>query len=74
MSAEFGGNLESRRDRQAIIKVPKNDMATGDDANDERLMRRAIAESRLAVEEDNAMVRNVCMCDSLVLYACLFVT
>ena len=36
------------------------------DANDERLMRRAIAESRLAVEEDNAMVRYACLLASLV--------
>ena len=42
-------------------------MATEAEADDERLMRRAIAESRLAVEEDNAMVRHVCMFDFLVL-------
>ena len=47
-------------------------MAAEADANDERLMRRAIAESRLAVEEDNAMVRYVCLFDSLVLHACFF--
>ena len=42
-------------------------MAAEADANDdERLMRRAIAESRLAVEEDNAIVRYACMFDSLV--------
>ena len=43
-------------------------MAAEADANDERLMRRAIAESRLAVEEDNAMVRRACVFDSLVLH------
>ena len=48
-------------------------MAAEADANDERLMRRAIAESRLAVEEDNAMVRYECMFDSLVLQ-CPFAT
>lgn len=42
----------------SILKARKfrRTMATEDDADDERLMRRAIAESRLAVEEDNAMV------------------
>ena len=44
-------------------------MATEAEADDERLMRRAIAESRLAVEEDNAMVRYACMFHSLVLFA-----